>query len=388
MFGKSQRIGINSIAALHRFVFDLDANREFLCDKLDFEEIAVSSPELEDRTHQKSAIFRAGKCMLVCSEPLSDLAPSARYLKKHPEGIGAMSFEVENIETAYRVLSGRGATPIDVIQRYRHDGGEIGIFSIATPLDDVRYHMVERNSHLAPLPGFITHEKPQGGSNKFGFQLYDHVTANFQTIAPVVLWYEHVLGFSYDWEIEFHTSDLAAASSRSSGLRSIVMGDRFSGIKLANNEPYLPNFENSQVNIFCDDQRGNGIQHAALRVENIVSVVEELREKGVRFVHTPSSYFENIDEHLQRAGVEEIEEDMEVLKKNEILVDGSGARKYLLQIFMEDAARFQGDAKSSPFFFELIERKGCPGFGSGNFRALFEGVERAQEDRGSSSNPS
>ena len=134
-------------------------------------------------------------------------------------------------------------------------------------------------------------------------------------------------------------------------------------------------------NIFCDDQRGNGIQHAALQVDNIVDAVKNLRDRGVRFVHTPSPYYDNIHGHLDRTGVMEIEESVEDLRENEILVDGSGPRSYLLQIFMEDATRFQGDAKRSPFFFELIERKGCPGFGSGNFRALFEGVELTQKIR-------
>ena len=381
MFGKSQRIGIRSVAALHRFVHDLESNRRFLSEQLDFEEIAESGPELEERTQQKSAIFRAGQCMMVCSEPLSQDSPSGRYLRKHPEGIGAISFDVDDIETAFRVLESRGGSPVAPIQNYTHNNGHLGIFSIATPLDDVRFHMVERHSHEAPLPGFVMHPEAKGGRNRYGFRIFDHITANFQTIAPVVLWYEHVLGFNYDWEIEFHTSDLTSDATASSGLRSIVMGDRHSGIKMASNEPFYPNFENSQVNIFCDDQRGNGIQHAALQVTNIVEVVKSLRERGVRFVQTPAVYFDNLGPHLKRAGVEHIDEEFSDLRDQEILVDGTGARKYLLQIFMEDAARFQGDNKNSPFFFELIERKGCPGFGSGNFRALFEGVERTQSVR-------
>lgn len=381
MFGKSKSIGIKAIAALHRYVHNLEANRRFLCDKLDFEEIAISGPDLEGRTQQKSAIFQAGQCMLVCSEPLSEDSPSARYLRKHPEGIGAISFEVNDIETAFRVISTRGGTPTCSIQRYQHNGGDLGIFSIASPLDDVRFYMVEQRDHVVPLPGFQLHEESLGGKNCFGFKSYDHITANFQTIAPAVLWYEHVLGFSYDWEIEFHTSDLSSDAATSTGLRSIVMADRNSGLKFASNEPFLPNFENSQVNVFCDDQRGNGIQHAALQVDNIVNAVKNLRDRGVRFVHTPSPYYDNIHAHLDRAGVMEIEEKVEDLRTNEILVDGSGLRTYLLQIFMEDAARFQGDVKKSPFFFELIERKGCPGFGSGNFRSLFEGVELTQKIR-------
>jgi 4-hydroxyphenylpyruvate dioxygenase len=116
-------------------------------------------------------------------------------------------------------------------------------------------------------------------------------------------------------------------------------------------------------------------------IDDIVDAVPQLREAGVRFVRTPGAYYDNLDEHLARQGVKAIEEDKELLRELEILVDGEGDGRYLLQIFMEDAARFEGDPKRSPFFFEVIQRKGDEGFGAGNFRALFEGVERTQQKR-------
>jgi 4-hydroxyphenylpyruvate dioxygenase len=371
-------LGLKGVAALHRYCHSLDSNRRFLCGRLDFEEIGVSSPELEERTKQRSAIFRAGECVVVCSEPLGE-GPAGRYLNKHPEGIGAIAFDVEDIERALRVLDRRGGTPISNVQRFSSDEG-LGIFSIATPLDDVRFHFVERQERSAPLPGFIMHDTPQGGANKYGFKHYDHITSNFQTMGPAVLWMEHVLGLTHHWDIEFHTEDMAG-DGQGSGLRSIVMVDEGSGIKFANNEPVRPNFEDSQVSIFCDDQRGNGVQHAAMVIEDIVQAVPQLKDAGVRFVRTPSAYYDNLDEHLARQGVKAIEEDQALLRELEILVDGEGDGRYLLQIFMEDAARFEGDPKRSPFFFEVIQRKGDEGFGAGNFRALFEGVERTQQKR-------
>lgn len=374
-----ERVGIRGIAALHRYCHSLDGNRRFLVDLLDFQEIGVSSPELEKRTKQRSAIFKAGDCVVVCSEPIGE-GPAERYLRKHPEGIGAIAFDVDDVETALRVLDRRGGTPIMGVQRFHHDGGDLGIFSIATPLDDVRFHFVERRGHESPLPGFILHPEPRGGTNRFRFTSYDHVTSNFQTMAPAVLWFEHVLGLKHHWDIEFHTEDLMG-DGLGSGLRSIVMIDEESGLKFANNEPVRPNWQDSQVAIFCDDQRGNGVQHAAMLMDDIVGSVPELRERGVRFVHTPGAYYDNLEEHLRRQGVSKIEEDKETLRQLEILVDGEGDGRYLLQIFMEDAARFEGDPKKSPFFFELIQRKGDKGFGAGNFRALFEGVELAQKGR-------
>jgi len=378
----TESIGIKGIAALHRYCHSLDGNRRFLVDRLDFEELGVSSPELEKRTRQRSAIFRAGDCMMVCSEPLSDNSPSGRYLKRHPEGIGAIGFEVDDAERAFRVLDKRGGTPTSEVQHFKHEGGDLGIFSLTTPLDDVRFHLLERREHVAPVPGFIMHDTPKGGSNRFGFKSYDHITSNFQTMAPMVLWLEHVFGFERYWDIEFHTADVSTDENHhGSGLRSVVMWDPVSKVRFANNEPVRPNFESSQVAIFCDDQRGNGVQHAAILMNDLVASVPALRERGVRFVHTPPSYYENLPNHLERTGVGAIQEDIAELQKLELLVDGEGPGRYLLQIFMEDAARFEGDLKKSPFFFELIERKGDNGFGAGNFRALFEGVELAQKGR-------
>jgi 4-hydroxyphenylpyruvate dioxygenase len=236
-------LGLKGIAALHRYCHSLDSNRRFLCGRLDFEEIGVSSPELEERTKQRSAIFRAGECMVVCSEPLGE-GPAGRYLNKHPEGIGAIAFDVEDVERALRVLDRRGGTPISNVQRFSSDEG-LGIFSIATPLDDVRFHFVQRQARSAPLPGFIMHDTPQGGTNRYGFRSYDHITSNFQTMGPAVLWMEHVLGLTHHWDIEFHTEDMAG-DGLGSGLRSIVMMDEQSGIKFANNEPVRPNFNDSR----------------------------------------------------------------------------------------------------------------------------------------------
>src|SRR5262249_2177342 len=137
-------------------------------------------------------------------------------------------------------------------------------------------------------------------------------------------------------------------------------------------------FKDSQINIFAEDHRGDGVQHAALTVGDIISTVKGMREKKVEFMPTPGTYYDMMPARLKEIGVGSIDEDIEVLRKLEILVDGEAERKYLLQIFLKAAAAMHADPDAGPFFFEIIQRKGSNGFGAGNFRALFESIERQQ----------
>jgi 4-hydroxyphenylpyruvate dioxygenase len=223
------------------------------------------------------------------------------------------------------------------------------------------------------------HDAPRGGKNIFGFTHIDHVTSNFQTMKPALLWLEHVLGFEPLWEVEFHTEDVAGYAHREgSGLRSKVMWDPRSSIKFANNEPYRPWFKRSQVNVFHEEHRGDGVQHVALGTRDIVAVVRGLRERGVVFMPTPGKYYDSLPERLRQHGIDSIEEDLQTLRELEILVDGAGPGRYLLQIFLKDSAGLYGSPEAGPFFYEIIQRKGDEGFGAGNFRALFESIEREQ----------
>jgi 4-hydroxyphenylpyruvate dioxygenase len=156
------------------------------------------------------------------------------------------------------------------------------------------------------------------------------------------------------------------------------MWDPGSNVKFANNEPFRPFFKESQINLFAEDNRGDGIQHSALSVGDIIDAVRGLRAAGVEFMPTPGSYFDVLPERLKAIGVGGIDESIDVLRELEILVDGGKPRQYLLQIFLKEAAGLYHDPEAGPFFFEIIQRKGDQGFGAGNFRALFEAIEREQ----------
>lgn len=366
-------LGLRRIAALHRYVRDLEAARHYFTQLLGFRAVAASTRAAEAENGERSLLFEAGGCRVVCTEGLRPGARASQYLARHPEGIGALSFEVGNLEAAYTWLDAHGGTPLSEPIWHDDSGARCGSFAIATPLPDVEFHFIQRDPSAPPLPGLAGIAMDSADVESPGFLAFDHITCNHQTMSPMLLWLEHVLGLHRDWNVEFHSGE--------SGLRSVVMVDEPSGLKIANNEPYRPHFHASQVSLYCDDQRGPGIQHVAILVEDILAAVRQLRERGVGFVHTPAQYYAGLDARMAKAGVGVLDEDTEALQRLEILADGEAPGRYLLQIFMEDAARFSGSGEASPFFFELIQRKGCDGFGAGNFGALFDGVERLQQER-------
>ncbi|WP_437980661.1 4-hydroxyphenylpyruvate dioxygenase family protein [Sorangium sp. So ce117] len=376
---KVESIGIKRVEALHYYVRELERSRRFYTEKLDFQEIAASSPELTAAAAQRSVVFQAGECVVVCSQPIGEGGRAWRYLRKHPDGVGTVIFEVEDIDRAFRLLDGRGGTPIDEIHRATDEGGAFASFSITTPFGDTTFRFVERRGYRALFPGCVAYDAPRGGANRFGITRFDHVTSNFQTMAPALLWMEHVLGLEPFWQIAFHTNDVTKDADHGSGLRSAVMWDPASGVKFANNEPYRPHFKSSQINVFNEEHRGDGVQHVALAVEDILAAVRAMRGRGVEFMPTPAAYYDMLPERLQRLGIGQIDEDVAALRELEVLVDGDGARSYLLQIFLKESSGTHRDPDAGPFFFELIQRKGDRGFGAGNFRALFESIERQQK---------
>jgi 4-hydroxyphenylpyruvate dioxygenase len=380
---KLESLGLKRVEAIHYYVRDLDRSRRFYVDKLDFSEIGESGPELTESGKQRSAVFRADDCTVLCSAPVGEGGRAWRYLKKHPDGIGAIVFEVEDIEKTFKLLEEREGTFIDDIQTHHDADGTLATFSITTPFGDTTFRFVERHGFRTLFPGLVEYATPKGGGNRFGFESFDHITSNFQTMKPMLLWMEQVMGFERYWDVEFHTDDVAKEQSdHGSGLRSVVVWDPHSGAKFANNEPYRPHFKASQINIFNEDHRGDGVQHVALAVTDILSCVRGLRERGVEFMPTPSTYYEMLPERLKRIGVGRIDEEVATLEDLQILVDGARDHAYLLQIFLMDSAGLYKSAEAGPFFYEIIQRKGDKGFGAGNFRALFESIERQQKAEG------
>ena len=375
-----ESLGIKRIEGIHYYVHDLERSRRFYVDKLDFAETWRSSPELERDGRQKSACFSAGNIDVVCSQPVGEGGRAARFLAKHPDGVGTLIFEVEDIEKTFRLLESRGGTPIDDIHESKHERGSLKMFSIATAFGDCTFRFRQHEGAPPLFPGAVPHQG--GGKNRFGFETIDHVTANFQTMAPMLLWMEHVMGFEPLWEVSFHTADVDPGRKSGSGLKSRVVWDPHSGVKFANNEPQRPFFKSSQINIFNEELRGDGVQHVALTVRDILGAVRELRGNGVTFMPTPGTYYDMLPDRLKACGVGKIDEDIEQLRELQVLVDGDHLAEYMLQIFLKESAGLYNDPSAGPFFYEIIQRKGGKTFGAGNFRALFESIERDQRRRG------
>jgi 4-hydroxyphenylpyruvate dioxygenase len=299
-------------------------------------------------------------------------------LKRHPDGVRTVGFRVRDVEHTLKILSDRGATQCAELQNDL-DTNETPYrwFDIATPLGDVRFRFIERANDALP-PGFEPLEAGPG-ANRYRFQVIDHITSNLLTIEPHVTWLRDVMGFEEYWRVHFHTADINQDSG-GSGLASIVMWDSESGIKLANNEPVTPNYEQSQIYTFVEANNGPGVQHVAFHVPSISPAVEGLRGSGIEFLDTPATYYDMLPERLVQQRVSNFSEDMEELRRLGVLVDGEDDR-YLLQIFMVEGGLLYEDRQAGPFFYEVIQRRGARGFGEGNFRALFEAIERDQQQR-------
>ena len=379
-----ESLGIIKLESVHWYVHDMARTRRFYTELLDFAELGVSSPELTKSGRQESAVFQANDVVLICSAPVGEGGRAWRWLQKHPEGVGTLNFAVKDVEKARALLEQRGGTFIEErIQEFTDaNGGTMRFFSITTPFGNTTFRFIQRAGCDAWYPGFQAHAKPTGGKNRFGFAKVDHVTSNFRTLQPMVLWMKHVMGFEEFWNIKFHTEEeIAKGDQHGTGLKSIVMWDPHSTVKFANNEPSAPRFKQSQINVYVEDQRGEGVQHLALIVKDIVPTVKAMRAtKELDFLNTPAAYYDYLPERIVKSGIGHIDESIQELRDLQILVDGHKEHQYLLQIFMKENGQLVRDREAGPFFYEIIQRKGDKGFGGGNFKALFESIERAQRE--------
>jgi len=375
---KGSGLGIVGYDAYEFVVRDIERSRNFYTKMMDVKEMARLNEREAASRGENAVIFAVGKAQCICVSSRERGSAAHRWLKRHPDGVRRVGFRVRDISATRAVLTERNATFCsDIIEAADDDGQPYRFFDIATPLGDVRFRFVERASGALP-PGF-QHTNPGAEGNANGFQIIDHVTSNFLTLEPHVTWLRDVMGFSEYWRVHFHTADISPGSG-GSGLASIVMWDPASGIKLANNEPVTPHYESSQIYTFVEANHGPGVQHVAFHVPAISSAVENLRGSGIEFLDTPATYYDMLPERLVRQRVTNFDQHVDELKRLGILVDGEDDR-YLLQIFMVEGGLLYDDSEAGPFFYEVIQRFGARGFGEGNFRALFESIERDQLQR-------
>lgn len=375
-----KNLGINGYDSAHFYVHDLDRMRRFYVDQMDFALLGRSSPETEKETGVRTEVYGAGHIRFACSQSLRKGSKVDHYLKRHPEGTKRVVLRVKDMDHAAETLAARKACFIDDVREERLAGGTYKELNITGPLGDVDYTFVQRGGNLDQWSPDVDPVASEGGKNKFGLAAMDHITSNHRSMMVPVLFYRDVLGFEHFWDIEFHTKDSKPEAETGSGLRSIVMADPDSLVKFATNEPKKPHFDQSQIQVFVDDNYGAGVQHIALSTKDIVGTVGGLRDQDVKFLDAPDSYYDMLPGRLQENRVSNIKQDLDVLQDNRILVDGADER-YLLQIFMKENAQMFDLTEAGPFFHEVIQRYGDNGFGEGNFRALFESIEKDQSSR-------
>lgn len=329
-----------------------------------FRLVGYRGPETGVRD-RASYLLEQNKLRFVLTTPIGPDGPIAEHVARHGDGVRDIAFWVDDARDAFAKAIERGAAPALEPTVLRDNDGEVIIAAIRTYGDTI-HSIVERRDYRGLfLPGFVPVSSRYNPPST-GLQYVDHCVGNVQLgkMNEWVGFYERVLGFH-----NLLTFDDKDISTEYSSLMSKVMSNGNGRIKFPINEPAAGK-KKSQIEEYLDFYGGPGVQHVAMATNNIVETVTTLRDHGIEFLKTPSSYYETL---LDRVG--KIDEDLAPLQDLGILVDRDD-EGYLLQIFTKPVQ------DRPTLFYEIIQRKGAKSFGKGNFRALFESIEREQALRG------
>ena len=330
-----------------------------------------------------SYLMRQNRVNFVLTTPLLPEHPAAEHIKQHGDGVRDIAFQVDDADYAFNEAVKRGAKPVVEPRDWSDENGSVRHAAIATYGDTIHSfisyaeartsvranHSTETsnssyNYNGIFLPGFVEQSVP---GEEVGIQLVDHIVGNVE-LGKMNYWcdfYRDVLGF-----FRYITFDDKDISTEYSALMSIVMSDGGHNIKFPINEPAESKKGKSQIQEYIDFYRSAGAQHIALLCKDIRHSVAKLQANGVEFLTVPDTYYAELP---SRVG--EIDEDIESLKNLGILVDRD-EEGYLLQIFTKPVE------DRPTVFYEILQRKGCKGFGKGNFKALFVSIEEEQRRRG------
>ena len=327
-----------------------------------FSQLAYSGLETGNREFA-SYVLSQGKVRFVISTPLRPDHFASEHIKLHGDGVRDIALLVEDADFAFEEAVRRGAKPAVKPHDVSDTNGTIRRASIHTYGDTLHSFISYRDYNGPFLPGYQPQEVK---GDDTGIVLVDHVVGNVELggMNEWANWYSQVMGFS-----RYITFDDKDISTEYSALMSIVMSDDSHVVKFPINEP-AEGKKKSQIQEYLEWYAGPGVQHIALLCKDVLKTVRQLRDNGVEFLRVPDSYY---DELPSRVG--EITESLDDLKDLGILVDRD-EEGYLLQIFTKPVE------DRPTVFFEIIQRKGARGFGKGNFRALFESIEREQARRG------
>jgi 4-hydroxyphenylpyruvate dioxygenase len=332
--------------------------------------VAYSGPETGNRDH-KAYVLRSGSCRFVIKGGVDPESPLIEHHRAHGDGVVDIALEVPDVDRCIAHARTQGARVLEEPHDVGDEHGTVRVAAIAA-YGETRHSLIQRSAYDGVyLPGYeprtSSYRKREGAPKRL-FQALDHVVGNVELgqMDTWVTYYNRVMGFVN--MAEFIGDDIATDYS---ALMSKVVANGNHRVKFPLNEPAVAK-RRSQIDEFLEFYRGPGAQHLALATNEILTAVDIMRAEGVEFLETPDSYYS--DPEL-RARIGEVRVPVEELQSRGILVDRD-EDGYLLQIFTKPI----GDRPT--VFFELIERHGSLGFGKGNFKALFEAIEREQERRG------
>lgn len=322
---------------------------------------------LKDHT---SYVLKQDKIRLVLTSALNSNSPIGEHVKKHGDGVKVIALLVEDARSAFEETTKRGAKPFMEPKVEKDEQGEVVKSGIYTYGETIHMFVERKNYKGTFLPGF-KEWKSDYNPTAVGLKFIDHMVGNvgWNQMNDTVKWYEEVMGF-----VNFLSFDDKQITTEYSALMSKVMSNGNGRIKFPINEP-AKGKKKSQIEEYIDFYEGAGVQHLALASDDIIKTVRELKIRGVEFLPPPPQAY--YDEIPKRLGVhsEIMKEDIKELQKLSILVDAD-EDGYLLQIFTKPVE------DRPTLFYEIIQRMGAKGFGAGNFKALFESIEREQSLRG------
>jgi 4-hydroxyphenylpyruvate dioxygenase len=356
-------LGLKKIHHVEFYVGNAKQSEFYYRNAFGFSRAAYSGLETGNR-EATSYVLRQNRVNFVLTTPLNAEHYAAEHIKRHGDGVRDIAFQVEDCDAAFNEAVKRGAKVSSEPRDISDENGTIRHAAIHTYGDTI-HSLISYNDYKGAFLPHFTEQNLEG--KDVGIQLVDHIVGNVE-LGKMNEWcdyYRDVMGF-----FRYITFDDADISTEYSALMSIVMSDGGHNIKFPINEPAESKKGKSQIQEYIDYYKTAGVQHIALLCKDIVHTVGKLQENGVEFLFVPDSYY---DELIERVG--EIDENIDDLKRLGILVD-CDEEGYLLQIFTKPVE------DRPTVFFEILQRKGCKGFGKGNFKALFVSIEDEQRKRG------
>ena len=318
---------------------------------------------LKDR---ESYVVIQDKIRLILTSPLKSGTEIGKHIDNHGDGVKVVALWVDDATYAYETAIARGAKSYMEPVTEEDKDGKVVRAGIYTYGETVHIFVERKDYHGTFLPGFVKWETPYYNPKPVGLKFVDHMVGNvgWNKMNHWVEFYEKVMGFVNI--LSFDDNDI---STEYTALMSKVMSNGNGRIKFPINEP-AEGKKKSQVEEYLDFYEGEGVQHIAVATDDIITTVKDLRSRGVEFLRVPDTYYDAVTDRVGK-----IDEDIAPLKELGILVDRDD-EGYLLQIFTRPVE------PRPTMFFEIIQRKGAQSFGKGNFKALFEAIEREQELRG------